>query len=313
MKKFLSLIFILLLLPCGCSKRQITDTKLYMDTVCTVTAECDEKTLDGAFSICENYERVFGREGYESELEKLNEKGELSLSDDLLEVIKLAAFYCESTDGKYDITLAPVISLWDFENQTLPDADLLSSTVQRVDYEKININGNTVTLNGTELDLGSIAKGYVADKVVEFLKEKGAENGIVNLGGNVKVFGKEYNVGIIKPFSDEILLTVKIKNLSAVTSGIYQRCFEKDGTLYHHILDSSTGLPIDNELASVTVLGECSAECDVLSTVCMLLGEKDAKKLINETDGYEAVFIKKDNSVSVSNGLKIKKSEIIYK
>ncbi len=284
-----------------------------MDTVCTVTAECDEKTLDGAFSICENYERVFGREGYESELEKLNEKGELSLSDDLLELIKLAAFYCESTDGKYDITLAPVISLWDFENQTLPDADLLSSTVQRVDYEKININGNTVTLNGTELDLGSIAKGYVADKVVEFLKEKGAENGIVNLGGNVKVFGKEYNVGIIKPFSDEILLTVKIKNLSAVTSGIYQRCFEKDGTLYHHILDSSTGLPIDNELASVTVLGECSAECDVLSTVCMLLGEKDAKKLINETDGYEAVFIKKDNSVSVSNGLKIKKSEIIYK
>ena len=89
--------------------------------------------------------------------------------------------------------------------------------------------------------------------------------------------------------------------------------FEKDGKLYHHILDVKTGLPIENELASVTVLGEKSSECDVLSTVCMILGEETAKNLIDQTEGYEAIFIKKDNSVSVSSGLKLKKNKVVYK
>ncbi len=313
MKKFLSLIFIPLLLLCGCSKKQITDTKLYMDTVCTITADCSENTLDGAFEVCEHLDRMLAPNSQDSEISMMNYYDEFEMSDDTRNIIVRALYYCQKTGGKYDITLTPAIEQWDFEKHILPDFNELNRVLYRVGYDRIEIKDNYIDLHNADIDLGSIAKGYVADKTVEYLKQNGAKNGIVNLGGNVKVFGKAYNVGIVKPFSDEIMLTVKIKNSSAVTSGIYQRCFEHDGKLYHHILDVNTGLPVENELASVTILGESSTECDVLSTVCMILGEKAAISLINETDGYEAVFIKKDNSVSVSNGLKIKNNKIVYK
>ncbi len=313
MKKLFILIMIPFLLLCGCKEKQISNTKLLMDTVCTVTADCDEKTLDGAFLLCENYERALSVNSPDSDISLMNFYNEYEMSDGTRELILKALYYCQKTRGHYDITLSPVINAWDFKNGVLPNFDHLNQMLFKVGYNRIEITDNKIDLNDTDIDLSSIVKGFVADKTVEYLKENGAKNGIVNLGGNVKVFGKAYTVGIQKPFSNEVLLTVKIKNSSAVTSGIYQRYFENDGVLYHHILDAKTGMPVENNLASVTILGESSTECDILSTVCMILGEEDAKKLIDQTDGYEAVFIDKDNDFSVSSGLKIKNRTIVYK
>lgn len=312
MKKLFILTLILALLLCGCASQK-TNTQILMDTVCTVTADCDEETLSGVFELCEKYDRLLSRHKPESEVSMINHYDELELSPETLEILVQAIYYCQKTGGKYDITITPASDLYDFNEQIAPTAEEAQKVLYKVGYNRIEIKGNYVDLHNTDIDLGSIAKGYVADKAVAYLKENGAKNGIVNFGGNVVVFGKAYNVGIQKPFSDEVMLTVKLKNASAVTSGIYQRCFEKDEQFYHHILDVKTGLPIENELASVTILGEKSSECDVLSTVCMILGEETAKALINQTEGYEAIFIKKDYSVSVSSGLKLKKNKVVYK
>lgn len=284
-----------------------------MDTVCTITADCDEEYIDGVFELCAQYESLLSRHKNESDVSKLNHYDEYEISPETLHVLVQALYYCQKTGGKYDITITPLSMLYDFNKKIAPTEEEAQKKLYKVGYNRIEIKGNYVDLHNTEIDLASIAKGYIADKAVEYLKENGAKNGIVNLGGNVKVFGKAYNVGIQKPFSDEIMLTVKLKNTSAVTSGTYQRYFKKDGKTYHHILDVKTGMPLNTDLTSVTVLGESSAECDVLSTVCMILGEESAKKLINETKGYEAIFIKEDNSVSVTDGLKLKKNKVIYK
>lgn len=312
MKKLFTLLLIPALLLCGCASQK-SDKRLLMDTVCTVTADCSEESINGALELCEKLDSLLSRTRPESEVSLLNHHDELEISKETLEVLAQAIYYCQKTGGKYDITITPATNLYDFNKEKAPTAEEAKKVLYKVGYNRIEVNGNYVDLHNTDIDFGSIAKGYTADKMVEYLKKNGAKNGIVNLGGNVAVFGKEYKVGIQKPFSDDIMLTVKLKNASAVTSGIYQRCFEKDGKLYHHILDVKTGLPIENNLASVTVLGEKSAECDVLSTVCMILGEKEAKALINETEGYEAIFIKKDYSISVSSGLKLKKNKVVYK
>ncbi len=312
MKKIFILLLIPTLLLCGCASTQ-SDTQFLMDTVCTITADCNDEALDGVFELCENYERLLSRHKPESEVSMANHYDELEFSPETLEILTQAIYYCQKTGGKYDITITPATELYDFNKHIAPTEEEVKRKLYKVGYNRIEVKGNYVDLHNTDIDLGSIAKGYIADKAVAYLKENGAKNGIVNLGGNVAVFGKTYTVGIQKPFSDEIMLTVKIKNASAATSGIYQRCFEKDGKFYHHILDVETGLPIENELASVTILGEKSSECDVLSTVCMILGEEVAKTLIDQTEGYEAIFIKKDYSVSVSSGLKLKKNKVVYK
>ena len=312
MKKLLILTLIPALLLCGCASKK-SEKRLLMDTVCTVTADCSTESLNGALDLCEKLDRLLSRHRPESEVSLLNHHDELEISKETLEVLVQAIYYCQKTGGKYDITITPASNLYDFYEEKAPTEEEAKKVLYKVGYNRIEVKGNYVDLHNTDIDFGSIAKGYAADKMVSYLKENGAKNGIVNLGGNVAVFGKAAKVGIKRPFSDEIMLTVKLKDASAVTSGIYERSFEKDGKLYHHILDVKTGMPIENELASVTILGEKSAECDVLSTVCMILGENAAKKLINETEGYEAIFIKKDYSVSVSDGLKLKKNKVVYK
>ena len=162
------------------------------------------------------------------------------------------------------------------------------------------------------LDLGSIAKGYIADKLCEYFKSNGVDNAVINLGGNVYVLGKNNNsVGIKKPFSNEVELYVKATNTSLVTSGIDQRYIEKDGYFYHHIIDKQTGYGVENSLASVTVIGESSTDCDALSTVCMLLGKEEGINLINRIDNIYAVFIEKDGTVTLSDGLS-KKGKNVY-
>ena len=150
------------------------------------------------------------------------------------------------------------------------------------------------------IDLGGIAKGYIADKTIEFLKGKGVKRANVNIGGNVYIYGEnQAEIGIRKPFSQDIIASVISDEGTFVTSGIYERYIEKDGKIYHHILDTKTGYGVENNLASVTVIGESSADADALSTVCMLSG----LEIIESKENTEAVFILKDGSIKLSTGL----------
>ncbi len=312
MKKFLclTLCLVTLLLPlAGCRASENTVNRLLFDTAVTLTAKCEREVLLEAITLCEGYENLLSRTKQGSDVYRINNtEGFVEVSEETVLIIKTALKYCEKSGGLYDITVTPVSSLWDFSSEVIPDAADISEAVKRVNYKNIEIDGNRVNAKGTLIDLGSVAKGYIADKLCQFFKEKGVTDAIINLGGNVYVLGDKYTkVGIQKPFESGVSGVLKIKNLSAVTSGTYQRCFTKGGTLYHHILDSKTGYPKNTDLDSVTVIGESSMLCDIMSTVCLLSGGEKARELIKD-EGLSAVLIHKNGQITTVGDIDFKRA-----
>ncbi len=314
MKNFTHIYLLALILClCGCNgNSHNSETRFVLDTVATLTADCNDEVLDGAFELCKTYENLLSRTKENSTVYALNNSdGFREINDETLEIIKRSVYFGELSNGKFDITILPVSSLWDFNNSIIPSKDEIAEALKNVDYETIEINGNSVNLNGKKIDLGGIAKGYIADKVKEYLIANNATEGIVNLGGNVVVFGKVYKVGIMRPFGEDAIATLCVKNKSVVTSGIYQRYIEKDGKIYHHILDTATGYGIDNELASVTVIADSSMDCDALSTVCMLSGAEKGAEIINGIENTEAVFVYRNGDISFTDGI-YEKEKLLY-
>jgi thiamine biosynthesis lipoprotein len=168
-----------------------------------------------------------------------------------------------------------------------------------------------------EIDLGGIAKGYIADRVAEELAKDKVTSAIISLGGNIECIGGKpssdgasqipFNIGIETPFSEMTQVTgsCKVTDGTLVTSGIYERFFEKDGVRYHHILDPKTGYPIENDVVGVTIRSSKgkSADCDALSTTCLILGVDKGMKLIEGLDGFDALFIDQDNQISKTSGM----------
>ena len=310
MKKIVSLnLSLVLLLLCGCTGNlENKDTRFLFDTVVTLTANCSNETLDGAFELCENYEKLLSRTVQDSEVYALNNtEGFVEVSDDTLEIIEKGLYYSNLSNGKFDITIYPVSSLWDFNNQIIPSRDEISEALKNVDYQSIKIEGNKINLNAKQIDLGGIAKGYVADRLSEYFNETKVSEGIIDLGGNLLVFGdRDYTVGIKQPFSDELAATLKVRNKTVVTSGTYERYIPADIKLYHHILDPDTGYACDTDLASATIIGNSSMDADALSTVCILIGLENAQKLIENTADTEAVFIDNDGKLHYTSGLSFK-------
>ncbi len=306
---------LILLLLCGCNSGETenSETRFLLDTVCTVTADCGDDIINGAFSLCENLERTLSKTVTDSDVYKLNNtEGFVSVSDGTLKTVERALYYSDLSGGKFDITIAPVSALWDFKNQVIPSKDEISEALQNVDYHSIEIKNGEISSDTKQIDLGGIAKGYIADRATEYLKENGAENALVNFGGNICMIG-EYNIGIQKPFDDSVIASIALKDKCVVTSGIYERYIESDGKIYHHILDPKTGYGAENELASVTVIGEKALDCDALSTVCMLLGTESGMDIINNTADTEAVFIDRENNITLSSGLYREKDKIYFK
>ena len=319
MKKSLKLsaaLFLILLCSCSGTNTNVQNsaTQIYFDTAVTLTADCSDEVLSAAFSLCEKYEKTLSRTREDSEVSLIN-SGSKTAGRDTLEVIGKGLYYSSLTGGKFDITVADLTSLWDFKYEIVPSRDEIAEALKNIDYQSVELSGDTIDTNGKKIDLGGIAKGYVSDKLLEYFKSEDVKQGIINLGGNVTVFGDRfYKVGIKKPFSDgDVFATLSLKNKSVSTSGTYERCFEKDGVTYHHILDTETGYPAETDLLSASVIGDTSADCDALSTVCILYGLEKANALINETHGFEAVFIDKDYRLSFTDGLEIKDGIIALK
>ena len=312
MKKITSLsmaIICLLLIGCNEKPKNLKSSRFMLDTIVTLDINCDQKTLEEAFLLCEKYENLLSKTRKNSDVYKLNNADDyITVSKDTIKIIKRSVYFSGLSGGLFDITICPVTNLWDFEGTTLPDRKEIEEAIKNVNYERIKTDGEKVFLDGTEIDLGGIAKGYIADKLLQFFKEKNVTDGIINLGGNVIVFGnKEKSVGIAKPFSEnEIVAKVKLKNKSIVTSGTYERFIDIDGKIYHHILDPKTGYSCETDLNSATVIGDTSLDLDALSTICILLGKEKATKLIEQTENTEAVFIDKQGKLTYTKGLKYK-------
>ena len=301
---------------CGSDKKKtVSKTSFLLNTEVTITlyGTDDDSLLTECFSLCREYEDKFSRTEKDSELSRLNRRETDTASEDTLDLIRAGLSYSALSGGAFDITIGSCSSLWDFtaEAPSVPDEAALAEGLSHVGYKKLSMDGNRILFSddGTMLDLGAIAKGYIADRLKEFLAEKGVKSAIISLGGNILCVGKkpdgsDFRIGIQKPFEEQgtPLLTVDIDGWSVVTSGIYERYFEQDGVLYHHILDPSTGYPCDNGLLSVTILSEASVDGDALSTACFSLGMEKGMALIDSLENIYAVFITEDGQVHYSAG-----------
>ena len=334
-KKNIMTAFLLLTLifTSGCSKityEPISESGFYFNTVISVTIydPSKEHLLEECFSLAKHYENLFSRTIADSDISKINNaKGSpVTVSDETIEILEIGLTYCELSGGKFDITIGALSDLWDFSTKALiaeeemseaylPSEDAIQTALSTVDYHAVQIDGTTVTLTNPNaaIDLGGIAKGYIADKMKAFLNENGVTSGYINLGGNVLALGpkdssqteRTYTIGVQKPFdeSGNAICAVKITDETVVSSGVYERYFVVDDTRYHHLLDTSTGYPISNDLLGVTIITTSSVDGDALSTTCFALGLEDGLALIESLPDTEAIFITSDYKMHNSSGI----------
>ena len=328
--KKLTTLFCVILLACsvcGCTlpgsekNQSIQKTIIAYDTVVTITlyGTTDEAVLSDVANMCMSYEALFSRTIEGSDIYRINHSNgaPVTVNPETLLLIKESIRFSELTDGAIDITIAPVRDLWDFTDNdmassasdsfTLPDDAALSDALSHVDYHCIQYDEatNTVTLTDpqAQIDLGFIAKGYIADKIKEYLLSQGISSAIINLGGNVLTIGSKpdqtpFKIGIEKPFDTTTSLDVlSVNDRSVVTSGIYQRYATYNDEIYHHILNPETGYPVSGDLLSVTILSDSSMIGDALSTSCLLLGVEESQTLLSAFEDVEAVFVTTDYQI----------------
>lgn len=318
MRRMLSLALLLLLLG-GCAPAAapvpVEAGNFLLDTYVSIRLyDGDEETAREALELCRTYETIFSRTDADSELARLNRRESDTVSQELADVIALGLEYGRLTGGAFDITMGTVTRLWDFHAQepAPPEAAAVAEALTHVGWEKVHVEGTSVRFDDPEtvLDLGGIAKGYIADRLAEYLWAEGVTSAIIDLGGNLccigrRPDGRDFQVGIRRPEGEQSqsIGTLPIRDRSVVTSGWYERCFTLDGTVYHHILSPSTGWPAETGLASVTIVSGLGADGDALSTACFVLGQEAGLALVESLEGVEAVFIGRDLTVTVSSGL----------
>lgn len=314
---------------CNSNKEPVSEEGYYLDTVCQLTVydmkgglneKKAKKAIAEAFDLCRQLDKTLSNTVEVSDISKINNAGSqwTPVSDDALTVIKAGIEYGKLSEGAFDITIGGVTSLWNFhsDNPTLPDEGVLREALTHVNYRNIEVDGNKVRLLDPEakIDLGGIAKGYIGDKLADRLKELGVSSGIVNLGGNVitigtKPDGSDFVVGIEKPFSDhsDTVGSTKVKDKTVVTSGVYERQFEKNGVLYYHVLDARTGYPVKTDLDSASLVMEYghSMDADALSTICLIKGSKNALEFINSRNDIKGILCLHDGDLLKSNGMKL--------
>ncbi len=321
MKKLVSLTLILIFVLfsfCSCDRNvyPLSSTQIMMDTVVTVTIyDGDDDVLSGAMKLCKKYENLLSRTVEGSDVYKINTSNgkPVEVSSDTVELLNIALDIAKNSNGAFDPTVLPLVELWDVMNaESAPESTKIAEAMKTVGYENIEINGNTVTAkNGAQLDLGGIAKGFIADKLKVYLKENKVKSAIINLGGNTLLVGsksgKDFSVGVQRPFGkqDELCGIIKMSDKTAVTSGVYQRYFEQNGKIYHHIIDTATGYPSDNGLHAVTVVTDSSSIADGLSTACLVLGAEKGKELAKKYNA-ELIFVDKDGMLILTDGLNSK-------
>lgn len=308
---------------CSCSlpsknDKGYTKNGFYLDTIITITLYTDDakEQINNCFKIAEKYDNMLSRTKENSDVSRINNANGnfVQVEKDTVELIKQGIYYGDLSNGAFDITIGKLTTLWDIQNRTTPPTDSEIAENIGFNYRNIEINGENVRLLSDKemLDLGGIAKGFIADKIKEYLLSQGINEGVINLGGNVVCLDKkkgksEYTIGIQKPFdeSGQPLCSINVYNKSIVTSGDYQRYFEYNGKKYHHILDVNSGYPVDNELDSVTIISDSSTAGDALSTIAFTYGLDKGKAFIESLPDTEAIFVSKDGKVITTPNVNI--------
>lgn len=324
-KRLLLLLLILslaLLLPgCAAQEAQMEEHVSYiyaMDTVITLTAYSNLEGVDEVLArisgAIESLEDRISVTDENSEIYMLNESSDtpMEMSQDTIDITSRALDICASTHGVLDISIYPIVREWGFTTGSykVPNYNDLMRMLNRVDYTKVIIDGSTISVSpGMQIDLGSVAKGYVGDMAADMLKEAGVESATLNLGGNVRALGtntdgKPWRVGVQDPLDESSYFgIISVEDKSVVTSGGYNRYFEEAGQTYWHIIDPFSGYPADSGVISATIIGTDGLMCDGLSTATFIMGVNDAFDYWRGTGGFDMLLVTENGNIYITPGL----------
>ena len=328
-KKYRNTAVILVL--CGflisCIRAEPSRTEFVFGTYCTITLfeQGREKHYREVFASLREVDNLMSVNIPSSDISRVNAAAGIEavrVNENVLKVIQRAVFFAELSGGLFDPAIGPLVSLWNIgsEYPRVPSQEEINQILPLVNWRDIEIDAenNSVFLKnkGMALDLGAVAKGYAADAAAAVIKRSKIKRAIIDLGGNVLIYGspssaRPWRVAIQDP--KETRYTARgVLNIAAVsddffqsivTSAVYERFFEEDGIRYHHILSTFNGHPVNNGLLSVTIITPCSMDADALSTAVFAMGFEKGKELLDSLPETDAVFIFEDNSVYVTGGL----------
>ena len=318
MKKFkkralcaVMILAISVLTACGGTKPESISFQA-MDTLMTLTIygdrEIGAEIKDGILSL----DKTLDATDENSEIGHLNTEKSASVSGDTADLLNRSLQLCDSLDGSFDITIYPAVTAWGFGtgDYRVPDDSELKALSAAVDYTSVTLTGSTVTLpKDVTLDLGAVAKGYAADKAIETLRHGKAQAAVLNLGGTIGLYGKKpdgspFKVGVADPENPAGYFGFLSCGEGVVaTSGGYERFFEKDGRRYIHILDPDTAAPVDNHVASVTIITDNGAKADAMSTALFVMGPDKAIEYYQDHDGFDCIILTDDGRLYVSEGV----------
>lgn len=311
----------------SCKKPAVKPAPIFaLGTVCTVDAfEDGTKDLYDKIAFrLQEIDALFSANRTNSLINKINDNAgiaPINLGDsEVAFVLKRSLYFAKISNGDFDPTIGSLVKLWGIatDKEQVPLTPEIKAAQAKVDYRCLLLEDTKdgtsayLTRSGMRLDLGAIAKGYAADCVVKILEENKVVRAVVDLGGNIYVYGKKqdktpWRVGIKDPThpAQDIVASLDIEGGSLVTSGVYERFFIKDGIRYHHIIDPKTGFPCDTGLVSVTVCAKDSIDCDALSTLLFIKGENaiDFIKENLDESKVQVVLITKDNHIKYSKSL----------
>jgi thiamine biosynthesis lipoprotein len=294
------------------------------------------------FSRLYEIERMMSVNLADSEVSRINRAAGIApvpVSPELFTVLERAVYFAEASDGAFDPTVGPLVGLWGIggDNPKVPDREEIEAALALVNWKELELSGpavdETSAVDGAEtgghvsataflrrrgmaLDLGAIAKGFAADELVKLLREAGTKSAVIDLGGNIYVYGTrppprsflsgfkktKWRVGIQNPLDDRGAYAgyLELDETSVVTSGVYERFFTENGKRYHHILDTRTGFPVENGLLAVTITAPSSMDADALSTAVFALG-REKGGVLAAANGAGAVFMFEDKTIHTSS------------
>lgn len=328
MKKIKNIVILLLtaFIFSGCSvnghsQNEYTKTLYCMDTIVMITvyAEDAEQIVNDLEKKVEDYEYQFSTEFEFAPTYELNRNGEGFLTDEGMKLLEASLSLYKETDGAFNVAIYPVMKEWGFLGEAkefhVPSPESLREALAISNPEDIKINSENgeIAFDKADMaiDFGGIAKGYISQKLINYLEDTDAEWALLSLGGNIQVYGekqsgKPWNIAILNPDdTNDYICSVQVDSGTAVvTSGGYQRNFEEDGVLYHHIVDPSTGYPANNGLKSVTIVTKDGMLADGLSTSIYIMGyEKGVEYWRANSDEFEMVIMTDDGQIWITEGL----------
>lgn len=275
-----------------------------------------DRAVDNALSEITRYENLFSVNIPTSEISKINRVSHknIKVSEPVVKLIIDSQKFAKDTGGAFDFTIGPIVKLWGIgtDKARVPEKAEIDKALGYVDYKKVSVTQDIVRKGENQnLDLGGIAKGWIANRLVEKFKKENINSALIDLGGNIAVIGKSpegraWKLGLQHPYKPrgEYFAVVEATGTSVVTSGPYERFFERNGVRYHHIFDSKTGYPSNSNLSSVTIISEDSGQADALCTAFFVMGHKKSIEFLATHKDIQAVLVIKDSKkVLITAGL----------